>query len=221
MLTKKGWVGAITIALFIIFSLGINYLIYPILFLILGSLASRLNSSQNSEHRNLTQVLSNGGAALICCIAYLLIPSSIITYAFILSFTIGLSDTLSSEVGRFYNGHTIDIIKLHKVKDGLSGGISLQGTLAGILGSMTIAFTSVFMGTIDIYSGMEIAFYGTLGMLADSILGSLIQAKYLVKNKVVEKGTKSDLISGYHWADNNVVNFLSILLTVCIYLVLH
>jgi uncharacterized membrane protein len=61
-----------------------------------------------------------------------------------------------------------------------------------------------------------VAFWGTAGMLVDSIMGSLLQAKYRSAN-----GTLSDAPSnlgeapeiGFAWCNNDRVNLLSNIIT--------
>lgn len=56
---------------------------------------------------------------------------------------------------------------------------------------------------------------GILGNLLDSLLGSLVQVKFICKicRKVVEAethcGVKTNYYKGFQWIDNNVVNFIA------------
>ncbi|MFT6782661.1 MAG: putative membrane protein [Saprospiraceae bacterium] len=62
--------------------------------------------------------------------------------------------------------------------------------------------------------------FGFGGMLIDSMIGCAFQAKYVNQENVVETGIRDHLKSGFHFIDNNMTNFLSILITVLVYLVL-
>ena len=68
---------------------------------------------------------------------------------------------------------------------------------------------------------------GFVGMLIDSVLGDLLQAKYRCNTcgKITESRccckTKGELIKGIVWVDNNVVNLLSTVIAVVLgYIVL-
>ena len=55
-----------------------------------------------------------------------------------------------------------------------------------------------------------IAIAGTAGMMVDSILGSLWQAKYRQNNDITEEKTSTNsLIKGIGWLNNDGVNLLA------------
>ncbi|MEM7575207.1 MAG: DUF92 domain-containing protein [Bacteroidota bacterium] len=106
------------------------------------------------------------------------------------SLSIATADTWSSEVGQYFRGPTYDILRWKKVAPGLSGGISLMGTIAGLTGAMLIgsllfvmampAFPKYPQSTIFSHFRLFllVTSIGFLGMLIDSLLGSAFQAKY-------------------------------------------
>ncbi|MEO0626272.1 MAG: DUF92 domain-containing protein, partial [Bacteroidota bacterium] len=78
------------------------------------------------------------------------------------------SDTWSSEVGRYVKGRTYDIVRFRRVEPGLSGGISLAGTLAGGLGAGLIGSLAFFISDEWITGFLVFAvigFFGFMGML--------------------------------------------------------
>ncbi len=220
MLTKIGWISGILIATLIILS-GLDiYLVYPILFLILGSLISRLNpKNKDNTGRNAIQVVANAGVAGILAIIHFLNPSSLLPVALVISFSIALADTFSSEIGKKYGGTPYSICSLRPTKNGLSGGISVIGTLGGLLGSLLIS-SSYYLLQHDLQNTIVVLTFGFLGMIVDSIIGCTLQAKYKEGILIRETGNKTDLINGYHFIGNNATNFLSILITVMSYLIL-
>jgi len=219
MLTRSGWISAFFIALIIILSgLGV-YLIYPITFLIFGSLISRLNPKNSDNHgRNSFQVIANAGVAGILAFLYLLSPDPIFPIALAISFSVALSDTFSSEIGKRYGGTPYNICRFSSMQIGLSGGISILGTLGGLLGSILIS-TIFFLHQYDFKNAILVLIFGFLGMLIDSVIGCSLQAKYKEGELILETGNRVNLIGGFHFINNNVTNFLSILITVVIYLV--
>lgn len=220
-LTTSGLIAAILLALSIWYCLGIAYLTYPIVFLTLGSLLSKLNKGiiehDDSSGRNAWQVLANGGVGLVLVWWYYFIKDPSIILGYIVSFSVANSDTFSSEIGRYFKGKTIDIITLKKVNLGMSGGISRQGTLAGVFGSLVISTIGLSLGHLDVRGMWMVAAFGFVGMLIDSIFGSRLQGKYLVETQIRETGTKLQLIKGISWMDNNLVNFVSIAATTILF----
>jgi len=102
-------------------------------------------------------------------------------------------------------------------KPGISGEVTLLGTLAGIAGSVLIALLSVALkpmlnlelSTIHLFRMVSIA--GISGLLIDSILGATVQIVY---KDVLEQETENVLWSttksrGIPGFNNDWVNFTS------------
>jgi uncharacterized protein (TIGR00297 family) len=100
------------------------------------------------------------------------------------SFASATADTLSSELGMVYSKRFFNIITLKPDVRGLDGVISLEGTLIGVAGSVVIAIVyTIGLGwTINI---IWIVVAGTLGNLADSILGAVFERKGIIGNNTV------------------------------------
>jgi uncharacterized membrane protein len=96
---------------------------------------------------------------------------------------------------------------------GLSGGISWQGTLGGLAGALLIGGLAWVMGGFGPAEGVVIAMAGFAGMLADSLLGSLLQARYRRANgQPTEDKTEADSPrpeKGWAWMTNDWVNLIS------------
>jgi uncharacterized protein (TIGR00297 family) len=136
------------------------------------------------------------------------------------------SDTWGSEIGKAIHGKTFFITNFKEVPVGLSGGISIWGTLASIIGALVISGFAILMRLIlnfpYFYSWWEdlllVAGMGFLGSILDSYLGALIQAKYYDKAKNIifetpQKDKKIPLVGGFSFINNDMVNFLATLLT--------
>jgi len=194
-----------------------SYLLYPAAFLLLGSLVTRLNpTNHDSKGRTEWQVLANAGVSILLILCFMLSHSEIFEVAIVVSFAIALSDTFSSEIGKRFGGRTIDLMTLKPTQKGLSGGISTVGTLGGTAGAGMIALLFYAFGSVEFGSKRVLTFlifgFGFGGMMVDSLLGSTLQSKYLIDGSLEEEGQKSQLFRGHHWIDNNMVNFLSILI---------
>lgn len=162
-------------------------------FFILGSAATSVQSKVKQDlnaaekgRRTAGQVLANAGTAALCGILILIFPA----YTYILqlmmaaSFASATADTLSSELGMVYGKRFFNIITLKPDARGLDGVISMEGTLIGIIGSVIItAVYAIGCGrTADL---IWIVVAGTLGNLADSILGAVLERKGLINNNTV------------------------------------
>jgi uncharacterized membrane protein len=125
------------------------------------------------------------------------------------------ADTWATELGVLNPTQPIMITDPRKrVEKGTSGGISLFGTLASLLGAFVIALPASFF--TDNWSLLPIiSLAGLAGSLFDSLVGATVQAMYYcpTDQKETEKhplhtcGTETVHIRGWKWLDNDWVNF--------------
>jgi uncharacterized protein (TIGR00297 family) len=95
-----------------------------------------------------------------------------------------MADTLSSELGVIYGRRFYNVINWKRDERGLDGVISLEGTLIGIAGSTIIAVIYAF-GFGWNNGILFILIAGTIGNLADSVLGALLERRHYLNNDMV------------------------------------
>ena len=106
--------------------------------------------------------------------------------AFAASFSAKLADTFGSEIGKRFGKDTYLITSLKKVERGTEGGISIEGTLASVLGTIFMAFIMLRLSIISTKSHFIIvAVSGFLATLFESIIGARFQNKYKLSNELV------------------------------------
>ena len=217
-----------TLAIFllasVIFGLGGWKWTVPLLvFFVLSSLISKLKRKtpsvteiyiEKSMPRNGIQVLANGGIGGILVILNYFFPSELFYIVFVSSVAAVCADTWSTEIGTFKQSATVNILSFKEIQQGASGGISIPGTIGGVLGASIIAASSLmWLGLKHINYIIFIIFAGIVGNLFDSILGASLQAKYKcnVCSKITERnfhcGQNSILIKGFKIINNDMVNF--------------
>ncbi len=229
VLTLGGGVMAGCIALCVVGSQGWAWLAPLFLFLISGVLLGRLNRNSRSDAkhgkpRDAMQVFCNGGLYALLAVADDFHAELWMT----ISICTATCDTWASEIGMYARWPTISIATLRRVPPGLSGGISLAGTLGGLWGAVLMGmFTCLFMDEsssepgwhVSIFS-LALIFWASLwysafamgGMLLDSLLGALLQVKYNDGDGPRDAGARQ--VSGFRWMTNDVVNLVSNALTV-------
>jgi uncharacterized protein (TIGR00297 family) len=197
-----------------------THILALIFFLVMGSLLSKLNKQNSTSKiaRNIQQVYANGIVPILLIIIYFITKQQLFETAYLAAIAISLTDTISSEMGKYYKQATWDIITWQPVSIGLSGGISIAGTLAGIIAVMLYAFGAKLLYVLTIQQVGIIIVVGVGGMLIDSILGSLWQAKYIQHNIINEHS--GQLIKGYKWINNDAVNIISSLIGISLYLLM-
>lgn len=223
VLSRSGAIAAFFTALILGYG-GLPCFYLPLLLLVGGSLLTKLNNQASDKSgRNAKQVLANGGIGLVCLLGYYYTYQSVFFLAYLVSFSVSVSDTFSSEIGKYFKGQTLDIIGLNRIEQGLSGGVTWQGTLGGLIGALLCSSISFYVLEIEVYFVFLIGAMGYAGMLIDSILGSRLQAKYQSENGLIVETPiepTNRLIKGYKWCTNDTVNLLSNAITVIIFILL-
>lgn len=224
-LTVSGTVSAVVLGLTVILCVGLKA-IWPLVIFLGGSLVlSRLeteNSIRTDEKsgrpRDLMQVLSNGGIYGLAACLYALTRDYHFLICMGVSISISTCDTWSSEAGIRFSSRTFDPFRFRKVSPGVSGGISLAGTLTGILGAGIMSLMTCFL--FDLISDHLLIFTGGItGMFLDSFLGSRLQKKYLDSqtNEWVDSAKTYSDEQGLSFVTNDMVNMLSNFITTAIF----
>src|SRR5215216_7960118 len=171
-----------------------------------------LNEKFSKGHeRDAGQVFGNGGLATLFVLVHALYPESIIGWVgFAASLAAVNADTWATELGVLNPTSPRLITNLGKrVEKGTSGGISLFGTLASLLGASIIALPAAwFANNWALFPIISLA--GLTGSLFDSLLGATVQAMYYcpTDQKETEKhplhtcGTETIPIRGWEWLNN-------------------
>lgn len=233
-LDKSGFITAVVVGT-VIYYFG-TYLIFTLLmcFFISSSLVTKKDEKYEKEGRNFYQVIVNALVAVVCSVLYFYTKNE----QYLVLASIGLaaanSDTWASEIGGRTKGVTRSIVTFKRIEQGESGGISLLGTLSALLGSFFIAVVSYLLLLsliVPMYSWyyylIIITIAGFIGDVIDSLLGVLVQEKYLDSktNTVVEhpgNRKESQRISGIPYFNNNIINLISTVgITIIFYFIIN
>ncbi len=208
----KGTILAIIMALIMLvfgiltsnFALGLFYICVMAYFLILSAIVTETKRVYKKsiklyqKSRGIYNVLANGLMPFIIVVLIFVFPSikMILLVAFIASVAAVTADKFSSEIG-VINGRPFSIITFKRIEKGVSGGISLLGTIAGFVGSLLISF-SVFLlpllnfnlsANILIFLFFIVLISGFAGTIIDSFLG------YFEENGIGNKFTTNFICS--------------------------
>lgn len=144
-------------------------------------------AEKDSGQRKWSQVVANGGVAAMTGIMIYFYPEHLILLRLMMaaSFSSATADTLSSELGNVYGKRFYNVLSFQKDERGLDGVVSLEGTLAGLCGSIIIAFIFIIGFGWNLSFFMIIVLSGTIGNFFDSLLGAAFERKGYLKNDAV------------------------------------
>src|SRR4028119_560253 len=212
LLTPTGLLHAWFLGVLIWGSLGWRGYVVVLFYFLVGSTVTRVGMKQKeaegiaekrSGARGPENVWGSALTAALCALGTLFVsifaPSDqgwvvpLLLLGYVASFSTKLSDTCASEVGKAYGKRTFLITTLQPVARGTEGAVSLEGTIAGVVGSIAIAFIGWGVGLIDL---MGVAFCLVAAFIAtnlESVIGATLQSKF-------------------DWMTNEVVNILNTLI---------
>jgi uncharacterized protein (TIGR00297 family) len=208
LLTPAGHLHAWALGCILWATLGWRAYSVMMLYFLCGSAVTRIGMAEKeaagiaekrSGARGPENVWGSAATATVCAlIAYGLTTSNsihqswvpLLMLGYVASIATKLSDTSASEVGKAYGKTTYLITTLKSVPRGTEGAISLEGTGAGIVGSLVLAIFAYILGLISL-SGVVICL---VAAVVATTVESLIGAAFQDKNA---------------WLTNELVNFIN------------
>lgn len=179
-----------------------------------GKRADPYNIRCKSGARDIDRVFCNVGVAAFAAGLYWVTdyPGFMFAYAAVMAES--LADSVASKIGPLANGRTVDICTFRPMQAGISGGVSLAGTLAALMISMAIGLLWL-VSRRGCGEAALVATVGFLGCVFDSVLGSRVQVRYRctrcgkVTERVEHCGAACLKEKGIAWMNNDAVNLLS------------
>jgi uncharacterized protein (TIGR00297 family) len=191
-------------------------------FFIPSTLLSRLgrtrkqafNDAAKQGPRDGWQVLANGGVAALCA----LVASRggpAFAAAFSGAFAAAAADTWGTEIGMLSPAAPRSLFSFRPIATGLSGGISVAGTMATLAGAGLVAGVSQLAAVAAFW---PVAVGGVAGAFFDSLLGATLQAQRwcpqcasACENDPHSCGSPTVLRRGFEWLENDAVNLAATL----------
>jgi len=197
IMTKSGWINAGFLGTMLWGCLSWQGWTSIVLYLFLGTLVTKIGYKYKTkkgiaEKRGGRRGPENvwGSAATGLFFAVLIKLNlwnlDLLKVAFASSFSAKLGDTFGSEIGKRFGKNTFLITSLRKVEKGTEGAISLEGTLASLLGSLIMSIAFLKLGII--YSYLQfiiVSISGFLATIIESFIGASLQEKYKLSNEIV------------------------------------
>lgn len=197
LLTPAGYLHAWGLGVLLWGTLGWQAYLVTLAYFAIGSAVTKVKLAEKEAAgiaearagvRGPGNVWGSALAGSICAIAVGLLrlsdsPASslwipLLTLGFVASFSTKLSDTCATEIGKAYGKRTFLITTLTPVPPGTEGAVSLEGTLAGGIGSAILATLAWAIGLIS-PSGIAICIVSAVvATTAESLIGATIEDQF-------------------------------------------
>ena len=192
---------------------------YLSVFVVDAVLGEKMESATKDVHekggiRNYKQILANGSAGCVCILLYKMRGEPAFLIAYYASIFEVMADSIASDVGVLSKRPPRDICTWKVVNRGISGGVSVLGLMASGIACVVAGMVTGLTLKLEIREGLLIIIAPYFGMLADSVIGSVLQVKYVcsVCGMPTEKkehcGMKTAISGGFKKISNSMVNFI-------------
>ena len=183
MVSRSGALGGLLVGTIVYACLGPRGFAVLALFVVGGSLLTRLGyrgkeragtAQEHGGRRGARNALANCAIAVLCAILARVTDSDLFITAFVASLGAAFADTSESEIGQLLSSAPRLLTTLRKVRPGTDGAVSLPGTLAGITAACITATLALTLGLLDTpTTALLVAIAAFLGTVADSLIGAL------------------------------------------------
>jgi uncharacterized protein (TIGR00297 family) len=183
MVSRGGALGGFVVGTAIYYCLGPQGFAVLALFVVGGSLLTRLGYERKRRagtaeagkgRRGARNALANAGVAVACALLAASTSLDVFATAFVASLAAAFADTAESEVGQLYGRAPRLISTFRRVPPGTDGAVSLPGTLAGVAAATLTAALGLALGLVEgSVLMLLVALAAFLGSVADSLVGAL------------------------------------------------
>jgi uncharacterized protein (TIGR00297 family) len=193
LLTPTGTINAWGLGVVVWGTLGWRGYGVVMFYFLVGSAVTRIGMAQKEAEgiaekrggaRGPENVWGSAFTATICAIGVAAIKlgwlnagwESLLILGYVASFATKLSDTTASEVGKAYGKSTFLITTLKPVPRGTEGAISLEGTLAGIIGGILISLVAYSLEMITFRGVIICTIAAFVATNIESVIGATLQS---------------------------------------------
>ena len=164
-------------------------------FFVVGTAATKLGYARKAKaklaqesggRRGVKHAVANVGVPAMAAVFALITPyRELYLLAFAGAFATALGDTLGSEIGQLWGRRTYLVTTLKPVPRGTEGAVSLEGTLAGLAGSLLVAAIGWWGGLYPSWGIGVVTVAAFIGTTLESVVGATLEKRGLLDNEAV------------------------------------
>lgn len=128
---------------------------------------------------------NTGLAAIAAWLAACTPHHDVAMLAYVAAMVTGGSDTVASEVGKAWGGRTYLVTTWSQVRPGTPGAMSLEGTAAGVIAALVLAWSGAALGLIPSAWLWVVVAGAGVGSLVESALAATLEGAGFVNNDVL------------------------------------
>lgn len=237
-LTARGLLVAMLLDLVVSLTLGNFGFTLLLSFLLLSVIIDKIKGKKKAEDtvskkgdcRDEIQVIANGAIPALLSLLFVYTGNYAFVVAYVATLAEAFGDTAASGFGVFAK-NTVDVFKFRRCQCGISGGMSLIGTLSSLVAAFLFSLIALAFGAFNMKLVLLSTAAAFLGVIFDSFLGSLFQIKYkcdacgMLTEREVHCGIHTKKHSGFAFFDNDVVNissgFFTALISVIAFVIIY
>jgi uncharacterized protein (TIGR00297 family) len=193
LLTNWGLLNAWVLGVLVWGALGWRGYLIMLVYFALGTLVTRIGFARKAAkgiaegrggRRGPENVWGSAAVAALCALGYMAVPNPLWLLAYTASLATKLSDTTASEVGKAYGKTTYLVTTLRSVPAGTEGAVSLEGTLAGVAGSLVLAACGWLVGFVSGWGLLWCAIAAFVATTCESLIGATLQQRGWLTNEM-------------------------------------
>ena len=205
---------------------GWRWAVLLVVYFLVSSVLSRLGADRKNYRtqtiiekggeRDAIQVLANGGVFAVAAALTIAAPQHLIRWLALglAALAESASDTWATEIGTLFGGTPRSITNFTPIAPGMSGGVTLWGSVAALAGAASVVIVASLLGW-PVRTVLASLVGGVVGSTLDSVLGATLQVRRRCDRcdeeteRVIHScGTNTRRVAGIPWMANDMVNLI-------------
>ena len=192
---RSGLIAGIGLGTLVYLGLGWRGYLLLLAFFVIGTVCTKIGyarkaaagiAQERGGRRGARNALAKTSVPAVCAIFAATTQHPLVyTLAFAGAFATAAADTASSEIGKAFGRRTFLITTLRPVPRGTEGAVSVEGTLAGILGGALVGTLAASVHLLPWTAVLPITLAAFVANTLESLVGATLESRGLLDNEAV------------------------------------